>query len=727
VSRSLLLLLGLLLVACSTTQMPASQPPADPTESPWRTGTPEPLFAPLDASCLGAEDFPPRLPGMRYGINTFLFATDRERALSLTTIGGFQWIRQQIHWRDLEGERGQYVWTPLDQVVSAARAQDLQIMLSVVRSPTWATAEGDSGLPDDPDDLATFLHAVATRYKGRVAAYQVWNEPNLSHENGGTPATPAEYLALLQAAYPAIKQADPCALVISAALAATVNPDPALATDDLPFFEALYTLENGAFLQVADAIGMHTGAGPYAPGALWPADAPEQSQHYFRHMERSREIMQRYGDPRQVWISEYGWTVTSAEGAPPPVSEREQADYLLDALWWVRQRYPWVAAMFVWNLNFSVIAPPEDEKTTFSILNPDWSVRPAFLSLQNNVNALRDIERAPFVPAAAGYRSVWTFPARGALRQPPMLAPGATGPLAYVVSDPGTIYAVNANGYLEWHYNAPGAIVSLPARGPDGTLFVTNSGSLLEAVGPDGALRWREPLGALSRRSPVYLPGPAGDDLVAVVTILGEVQAFAPDGTQRWRYELGSETTQMIRTSDGALFLVDATGQAVKLDAAGQEVWRTALAGEFWAAPVADAAGGAYVVTVDGRAQALDGAGALRWTTDLDVPVVAPPLLGSGGALYVAARDGTLSALDASDGTLRWREQTGGPLSAPPAQAADGTLYQGTDNERLLALAPDGTLRWQMQLRGAVRAQPALSEGGRLYVPTTSGRLYAFE
>jgi outer membrane protein assembly factor BamB len=107
--------------------------------------------------------------------------------------------------------------------------------------------------------------------------------------------------------------------------------------------------------------------------------------------------------------------------------------------------------------------------------------------------------------------------------------------------------------------------------------------------------------------------------------------------------------------------------------------------------------------------------------------VVAPPLLGSAGTLYVAARDGTLSALDANDGTLRWREQTGGPLSAPPAQAADGTLYQGTDNERLLALAPDGTLRWQMQLRGAVRAQPALSEGGRLYVPTTSGRLYAFE
>lgn len=293
-------------------------PAADtsPETIPTSEGTPAPLLAAPTSDCLGAGDASPQLAQHIYGMNVFLFKTDAERVLTLTDVMGASWIRQQIHWRDIEGERGQFVWGTLDRAVEQAREYDLRLFISIVRSPTWATDDGDDGLPDDLEALSTFVSQLATRYRGRISAYEIWNEPNLAHEHGGIPATPAEYLATLRAAYAPIKAADPCALVVSAPLASTINPDPALATDDLPFYEALYQLDDGAFLQLADAVGVHPGAGPFPPDARWPDDAPEQSHSYFRHIERVREIMLRYEDPRQVWITEVGWSIAEAPGPP---------------------------------------------------------------------------------------------------------------------------------------------------------------------------------------------------------------------------------------------------------------------------------------------------------------------------------------------------------------------------------------------------------------------------
>ncbi len=48
-----------------------------------------------------------------------------------------------------------------------------------------------------------------------------------------------------------------------------------------------------------------------------------------------------------------------------------------------RTRYPWIGAMFVWNLNFNALPDisPTDEKRPFIILNPDFSPRPAYIAL----------------------------------------------------------------------------------------------------------------------------------------------------------------------------------------------------------------------------------------------------------------------------------------------------------------------------------------------------------
>ena len=51
------------------------------------------------------------------------------------------------------------------------------------------------------------MQAMATRYRGRVQAYELWNEQNLAREAGDGNVTPDNYLPLLRAGYTGVKAA----------------------------------------------------------------------------------------------------------------------------------------------------------------------------------------------------------------------------------------------------------------------------------------------------------------------------------------------------------------------------------------------------------------------------------------------------------------------------------------------------------------------------------------
>ena len=113
--------------------------------------------------------------------------------------------------------------------------------------------------------MPRFCGVLADRYKGRIAAYQVWNEPNLSREWGNRPPDAAGYVGLLKACSDAIRAADPAAIIISAGLAPTGTYDDSAHPDDI-YLQAMY---DAGFQHYVDAVGMH------APGFSAPEVAPE--------------------------------------------------------------------------------------------------------------------------------------------------------------------------------------------------------------------------------------------------------------------------------------------------------------------------------------------------------------------------------------------------------------------------------------------------------------------
>jgi hypothetical protein len=234
-------------------------------------------------------------------------------------------------WNDEENRR-------LDAFVDAARQQNLQVLAVVQDTPCWASSDPEKVCsptemrynwrepPTNPGDFADFLTRLVGRFRGRIQYWEIWNEPNLPHF--WPRPDPIAYTRLLQAAYPAIKAADPVATVLAGALSPIDWGDdgyPALA-----FVDAMYAAgAKGSF----DALSFH----PYSSvSPLVPRPWVAPIHDFFRSVPALHERMLAAGDPRPIWITEVGWATSPADGtcagSPGLAGEADQARFLADEL-----------------------------------------------------------------------------------------------------------------------------------------------------------------------------------------------------------------------------------------------------------------------------------------------------------------------------------------------------------------------------------------------------------
>ncbi len=310
---------------------------------------------------------------------------------------GFTWIRQQIHWKDLEGPPGRYAWGELPAVIDAVDAAGLRLLITIVRSPAFYS-RGTYGMPDKPDLLGNFVEALVRRFPGKIHAIEIWNEQNLAHENGGrvTLEDAGRYVELLCVTYPRIKAIDPSITVLAGAPSSTGITDVRIAVDDTAYYSAMYTYRSGMIRDCMDAQAVHPGGAANPPDTLWPINPgtargwTDHPTFYFRHVENVRRLMVSHGlGDLPIWITEFGWATRNTTPGfeyGNQVSFEQQAEYIVGAMRLTEEQYPWVEAMFLWNLNFAILrarsGQPLHEQASFAILNADGSPRPAFLAIQ---------------------------------------------------------------------------------------------------------------------------------------------------------------------------------------------------------------------------------------------------------------------------------------------------------------------------------------------------------
>jgi Tol biopolymer transport system component len=315
----------------------------------------------------------------RYGVNM----ADLGKAYLVRDLG-FNWVKSYVNWETVEPKPGEYRWVDPDNIIAAFEGYGVHILMRVHGSPAWARPEGTflSYPPDNPEDFARFMEALATRYKGQVAAYEIWNEPNLNYEWGYQTPDPAGYTALLKAAYQAVKAVDPEALVISGGLATTGEGSPT-AMGDLDFLQGMYEAEAKGYF---DALGSH----PYAFGH--DPDYVDPWGLSLSRVVQQRQVMLGNDDAgTPVWITEVGWVLHTSwnlvEHEAIAVDQAQQADYLVRAYQKVRADWPWVQAMFLFNLDFSGVPwyPAAEPMRWYAILNPDRTPRPAYTNIKSRI------------------------------------------------------------------------------------------------------------------------------------------------------------------------------------------------------------------------------------------------------------------------------------------------------------------------------------------------------
>ncbi|MER5362009.1 helix-turn-helix domain-containing protein [Streptomyces sp. NPDC002785] len=121
-------------------------------------------------------------------------------------------------WGTIEPRRHHYDWSVLERSVRSAERHRLPVLFTLSGTPLWAapdgrkSAYGDS-LASPPADLADwdrFVKEVATRYRGRIESYELWDYPSHPLHYAGSIAVLAE---MVERAAAIIHRADPGALV----------------------------------------------------------------------------------------------------------------------------------------------------------------------------------------------------------------------------------------------------------------------------------------------------------------------------------------------------------------------------------------------------------------------------------------------------------------------------------------------------------------------------------
>ncbi len=299
--------------------------------------------------------------------------------------------RVDFFWADIAPEKpakprdpddAAYDWTRTDLTMRELHTAGITPIVSVYNSPVWAT---DAPAPEpgiavntnapDPDDFADFMAAVATRYAGdftpegadeplpSVTRFELWNEPNLSgfltpQVEDGRRVGLDNYAAMVKAAYPAVKRANPDTIVI----AGVAGPRSSSSDTGTGAMEWLRGLQERDI--PLDAYSQH----------IYPAAAPTAETDVvpsWGTIDTMLDALDGFEPGLPMYITEAGYTTATTPYRDSKVTDDEQARYLTEIFELPQLQNERIPAVVWFNLQDNVNWPA-------GLLREDLSEKPSY-------------------------------------------------------------------------------------------------------------------------------------------------------------------------------------------------------------------------------------------------------------------------------------------------------------------------------------------------------------
>jgi hypothetical protein len=292
-----------------------------------------------------------------------------------------KWVRLFMDWSVIEEADNQYSHRidEFDQRIPRYNALGVNVLVVVSYSPGWA-ASNKLAPPRDVHKYAEFVADMAKRFDGQngrplVKAWEIWNEPDDSIHwlNGPQPDI---YANLLKTSYNAIKAANPATTVVTGGMVG----------NNYGFLEQLYARgAKGHF----DAVASHTDTAclKAAPDFFYRDPDGRIGRYSFTAYRETRQVMVNHGDPKPIWLTEIGWSTTTANchingrgDEKAGVTRTQQADFLKQA-YECLQADPYVEVALWFSLQDVSDSPIDAHQ--FGLIGNDGAAKPAFSAFQS--------------------------------------------------------------------------------------------------------------------------------------------------------------------------------------------------------------------------------------------------------------------------------------------------------------------------------------------------------
>ena len=298
-------------------------------------------------------------PTSAFGVNghvasRFGIYGSQQAPLDVMAAHNVSWNREEFRWDMVQPAPNRWDWGFTDEMVDKATRRGVNILGLLAYSVGWASPGAGVGsnqpaymMPANLDAYRAYVHTVVSRYKGRVRAWEVWNEPN--HGAFWRPAPNAsEYGTLLRVASEAIRAADPSARVVLGGVSGS----------DIAFLEQTVAV---AGWQSFDVLAAHPYVAPKSPEFGYLADG---------ELTKLQAFVNRHGGGKPIWLTEIGWP-SSTPGQWGVGSAETQANYLVRGFVQAAAS-PGVERVFWYNWRNDGNDPNNDENN-YGLVANNWN------------------------------------------------------------------------------------------------------------------------------------------------------------------------------------------------------------------------------------------------------------------------------------------------------------------------------------------------------------------